>query len=75
MPITTDKTGKRFTFAYRPESFAPIPEYTAHMGKTVHVVRQLTGDECDDEEQPMWLVRTADGWEGHAFDDELIEGA
>jgi len=59
---------KRFGY---PGVFTTLPEYTAHAGQTVEVVRQLTNDECDPECQPMYLIRAADGWEGHAFDDEL----
>lgn len=47
------------------------PEYTAHSGQEVFVVRQLTDDECDPECQPMYLIRASDGWEGHVDESEL----
>ena len=64
------KIGKTFRFDY-PAQFVTLPEYTAHQGQSVIVLRQLASDECDDEQQPMWKVRATDGWEGDAFDDEL----
>lgn len=65
-----DKTGKTFKFDY-PKQFVTLPEYSAHRGQTVTVLRQLTDEECDPEQQPMWLVAAVDGWQGHVFDDEL----
>ena len=62
--------GGRYAFCY-PEEFVTLPQYTAHAGNTVTVVRQLTDDECDPESQPMWLILADDGWEGHASDAEL----
>lgn len=47
------------------------PDYTAHSGQTVYVVRKLTNKECDPECQPMYVIRASDGWEGHARLDEL----
>ena len=47
------------------------PDYTAHNGQNVEVVRQLNDDECDPECQPMYLIRASDGWEGHADRSEL----
>lgn len=62
--------GGRYVFCY-PEEFTTLPEYTAHAGQTVTVVRQLTDDECDPECQPMWRIRADDAWEGSANDDDL----
>jgi hypothetical protein len=40
----------------------------------VTVIRQLTGDEADDEVGPMFLVRNLEtGFECDAFEDELEE--
>jgi hypothetical protein len=61
---------KRFTY---PNYGTPdgYPEYTAHSGQLVAVIRQLTLEECDAKCQPMYLVRAADGWEGHVNGSEL----
>jgi cobyrinic acid a,c-diamide synthase len=59
-----------YTFAY-PDALTTLPEYSAHRGQRVTVVRRLTDDECDLEVQPMYLVRALDGWEGHAGANEL----
>lgn len=66
----TIQIGASYTFHY-PREFTTLPEYTAHAGHTVVVVRQLTDAECDPECQPMFEVRTADGWTGHADESEL----
>jgi hypothetical protein len=66
-------SAREFVFDY-PAAFTTLPDYTAHAGQKVVIVRQLTLDEADQECQPMYLVRAADGWEGHAYLDEL-EGA
>ncbi len=47
------------------------PDYTAHSGQTVEILRQLTDEECDPECQPMYFIRADDGWEGHAHVSEL----
>lgn len=63
---------RRARFAYpsygRPDG---CPEYTAHSGQVVTVIRRLTDAECDSECQPMFLVLADDGWEGNVFGDEL----
>lgn len=62
-------------FAY-PKEYVTLPLYTAHAGQEVEVVRELLdgkeydGPSCDCER--MFLIRAADGWEGHAFESELI---
>jgi hypothetical protein len=63
--------GTRARFDY-PEAFDTLPDYTAHAGQVVTVVRQLTDEEADVECQPMYEIEAADGWIGHAFDDELV---
>lgn len=64
-------------FNYPPE-FTTLPDYTAHSGQVVEVVRVLTPAEFDDEdsEPTMYRIRAADGWEGDAWESELelIEG-
>jgi hypothetical protein len=62
--------GSKHLFNY-PEAFTTLPEYSAHRGQVVEVVRPLTAAEYDNEGDAMYLVRAADGWEGHAFDSEL----
>lgn len=62
--------GKRFVFDY-PAQFTTLPDYTAHRGQEVIVVRRLGSDEADAEVGPMYRVRASDGWEGSAFADEL----
>ena len=54
-----------------PIEFVTLPDYSAHRGQLVTIVRQLTNEECDPECQPMYLVRASDGWEGHASLGEL----
>ena len=66
------QVGKQYYFDY-PAVFTTLPVYTAHRGVLVQVTRALTADEADTEVQPMWEIQAADGWIGHAFDDELLE--
>jgi len=54
-----------------PIEFTTLPDYSAHRGQLVEIVRQLTNDECDPECQPSYLIRASDGWEGCASADEL----
>ncbi len=58
-----------------PAKFVTIPEYTAHAGQTVNVIRPLiAGTEYDgpsEEMEAMFLIQASDGWEGHAFEGEL----
>lgn len=72
MESQIERVGQRYVFDY-PKEFVTLPDYTAHAGQQVTVVRQLTLEEADQDQQPMWRVRADDGWEGDAFDDELIE--
>lgn len=67
----TIKIGGSYRFDYPPE-FKTLPEYTAHAGQTVAVIRELTSEEADaGEVGRMYKVRAADGWEADAFEDEL----
>lgn len=59
---------KKFNY---PKEFKTLPEYTAHAGQTVTIIRRLTLEEADISQQPMYEILAADGWHGHAFADEL----
>lgn len=63
-------SNRRFDY---PTHFVTMPEYTAHSGQTVTVVRQLTQVEADqgDGMERMFRVKAEDGWEGDAFESEL----
>jgi hypothetical protein len=65
--------GERRRFDY-PEHFVTMPEYTARRGAIVTVVRQLTQEEADQGEgmERMYKVRCDDGWEGDAWESELV---
>lgn len=58
-----------------PEYFTTLPEYTAHAGQTVQVLRVLGPGEADPPDpgnsERMFKVRADDGWEGEAFASEL----
>lgn len=56
---------------YYPREFKTLPEYTAHAGQKVEVLRPLTRDEYDFEGEAMFLVQASDGWQGHAYRSEL----
>ena len=66
----TIQPGTRARFNY-PEAFVTLPDYSAHRGQTVRVLRQLTDDECDPECQPMFEIEAQDGWKGRADASEL----
>lgn len=71
--IVTFATGTMCVFNY-PSSFKTLPEYSAHSGQSVRIVRPLTAEEADGPAQgveQMYRVRAADGWEGDAFESEL----
>lgn len=61
----------KYRFDY-PAVFKTLPEYTAHSGQLVDIVRELSSTENENESR-MFEIRAADGWIGHAFEDELIE--
>ena len=57
-----------------PTELVTLPEYTAHAGQVVQILRPCTRDEADGPEQgeeQMYLIRADDGWLGHAFESEL----
>lgn len=54
-----------------PAEFTTLPDYAAHRGQLVKLIRQLDDTECDPECQPMYLIQANDGWQGHASIDEL----
>ena len=64
--------GKRYRFAY-PEAFVTLPEYSAHRGQPVTVVRLCDpeADQVDPECMPVYVIRADDGWTGHADASEL----
>ena len=65
--------GQTSTFNY-PAEFRTLPEYTAHAGQQVQIIRKLTEKEADGPDQDceqMYLIRATDGWEGHAWESEL----
>lgn len=76
------KIGQSYRFAY-PEGFTTLPDYTAHAGQTVTVLRECNEQEADilwDDLQDgkgarvvdlMFKVRAPDGWEGDAWESEL----
>lgn len=75
--------GKRYVFNY-PDFGTPCgyPDYAAHSGSTVWVVRRLAeGVEYEDPSKTdadaapdaMFEVRAEDGWTGHAWESELDE--
>ena len=75
---------KQAVFNY-PKEFVTLPDYTAHAGQTVEVLRELSqADACDVplkadgtyEPEPhdverMFRIQAADGWQGDAFLSEL----
>lgn len=64
--------GKTYMFDY-PEVFVLFPEYTAHAGQQVTVIRPcIDGKEYDREDgELMFKVRAPDGWVGDAWESEL----
>ena len=59
-------------FIYPPQ-YKTLPDYRAHSGQPVDVLRELMrGDEYDYEGDRMFLVRAHDGWEGHVWESELL---
>ena len=59
-------------FTY-PDAYKYYPEYKAHSGQTVIVLRLLEdGVEYDREDgEPMFEVIADDGWTGHVWGSEL----
>lgn len=58
-----------------PTKFVTLPEYSAHRGCIVEVLRELGPDESDHHIdpnlEPVFHIRASDGWEGNAFKSEL----
>lgn len=69
MPIKPG-TIKRFVYPNfgTPDSY---PNYTAHSKQRVEVLRSMAADEAAIDIEPMYEVRAADGWVGHAWASEL----
>lgn len=73
----TPNPNDRCKFAY-PTAFVTLPEYTAHAGQTVTVIRKLDaalGDAVEPDSPDMevlYRIRADDGWEGDAFESELV---
>jgi hypothetical protein len=71
--------GDRYVFDY-PAEWTELPEYSAHRGAMVTVLRRLTEEEADphievDGEvdcEGMFRVRADDGWEGDAWPSEFV---
>lgn len=65
----------RYRFDYPPE-FTTLPEYTAHAGQIVTVLRALRhrgpDAEFEFEGDAMFRIRADDGWEGDAWRSELL---
>ena len=70
--MRTKTIGKIYRFTY-PNYGTPDthPDYTAHSGQRVKIIRQLTNAECDPECQPTYRVKAKDGWIGTAHASEL----
>jgi len=74
--INRVRSNGRYKFNY-PSLFVTLPEYTAHAGQAVTVVRKLDAAQGDNVEpdnadmECMYRIRAADGWEGDAFESEL----
>ncbi len=63
--------GGRYRFNY-PQQFTSLPEYSAHRGQAVTVLRALVdGVDYDYEGDPMFEVQADDGWLGDAWASEL----
>lgn len=66
------KIGQQYRFNY-PREFVTLPEYTAHCGHSVTVVRKLTQAEAQGAgRERMFRIRATDGWIGDAWASELV---
>lgn len=63
--------GCHYLFAY-PGEFVTLPDYSAHRGQMVEVIGPVPEDQYENLGDMMWRVRAADGWEGDAFESELL---
>ena len=66
-----------YRFNY-PAAFVTLPDYTAHAGQIVEVIRPAKpvhkfpdDSEYDWETEAMFVIRASDGWEGMAWRSEL----
>ena len=85
MAESSIQIGALYVFDY-PEEFTTLPEYSARRRQEVKVLRPTTADEADvlwdDPEgtgtdtvvDRMFVVQARDGWEGHAWESELLSG-
>lgn len=84
MALSLIKTAKRYVFNY-PVEFTSLDDYSAHRGQTVTVLRPCSVEEADilwdnwrDQGEEivdrMFKVRADDGWEGDAWESELLSG-
>lgn len=66
--------GKWYSFLY-PDYGTPDshPDYTAHRGSSVKVLRELTDKEVDPINRPMYEVQAKDGWKGSVNAFELFK--
>ena len=66
---------KLMRFNY-PSAFKSLPDYTAHAGQIVEVIRQAgeaDGVDVHPELELMYCIKSADGWAGYAWESELEE--
>ncbi len=67
--MRTKSIGGKYRFNY-PYYGTPnnYPEYTAHSGQVVTILRKLSPEESNNI---MYEILAEDGWKGHACNDEL----
>lgn len=63
--------GQYYRFDY-PSQFTTLPDYTAHANQSVVVLRPLSDEEYTNEGDPMYAIRASDGFEGAAWESELV---
>ena len=65
--------GKSYKFDY-PKVFTTLPDYAAHIGQQVTVLRELEdGVDYDRGEcERGYIVEASDGWHGVAWESELL---
>ena len=70
--MTTLRTPCKRVFDY-PEEFVTLPDYTAHRGQVVTVLRRTSKAEADRglDLEKMYDIQADDGWKGHAFESEI----
>lgn len=67
--MNTKEIGGQYRFKY-PNYGTPdgYPEYTAHSGQVVTIIRKMTKEETD---VVMYEIEAKDGWRGNALAGEL----